>query len=138
MGDALENHDFVLEVSIGQAERLAEALHQSRVRRFLNEQFDELIVRRRIAGVFDHAESKAFVDRVIGQIVLERKAPEPFLGKLTFAQLAKIARAHQALDARPDYSLQHRFNKCFVPHKAPRTIGPTHRNILRAEKACQG
>ena len=32
MGDAFENHDAVLEVRVGQADRLAEPLHQTRMR----------------------------------------------------------------------------------------------------------
>jgi hypothetical protein len=89
-----EDHDFLVEIFVGQTHGLAESFHQRGMRRLFNEQLDELIVRRRVAGIFHHTKCETFVDRVIGQIVLHGKAGEALLGKLARAQLAEIPAVH--------------------------------------------
>ena len=82
VGDALEDHDFVVEVFVGQAHGLTESFHQRGMGRFFDEELDELLVHRRVAGILHHAEGEPFVDHMIGQIVLHGETCEAFFGKL--------------------------------------------------------
>ncbi len=72
------------------------------MRRFFDKQLDELIVGRRVAGVFDHAEGKTLIDGVIGKVMLHGETGETFLRQLAGAQFAEVAAIHELLDTRVD------------------------------------
>jgi hypothetical protein len=89
VGDALVDHDCILEVFIFQPDRFTKALHQIGMRGLFRKQLHELIVERRVVGVPYHAEGQSLIDGMVGKIVLNSKALKSSPGELAVSELAE-------------------------------------------------